>query len=58
LALGPEGGSSYTFSKLFGRQKAFEYIVLGNSITSSQLAKDGLVNKVFTNEETMNVYVS
>lgn len=35
LALGPEGGSSYTFSKLFGRQKAFEYIVLGDSITST-----------------------
>ena len=57
LALGPEGCSSYTFTKLFGKQKAFEYIVLGNKVSGQELVQSGFINKMFNDYSEMENYV-
>ena len=53
IAFGPEGGSSVTFPQIFGRQKAFEILVLGRNYYAKDL-QDSLVLKVFKSELEMN----
>lgn len=46
LGLAPDAGSTYIFSRALGYQKTMEFFLLGNALTSDELATSGLINKL------------
>jgi enoyl-CoA hydratase/carnithine racemase len=51
LGLVPEGASSLLMPRLFGRRRAFEFLVMGHSLNAIEAKELGLVNRVVASEE-------
>lgn len=49
LGLAPDAGSTYTFVRALGYQKAMEFFLMSNPLTASYLAEVGLVNGLSDN---------
>jgi 2-(1,2-epoxy-1,2-dihydrophenyl)acetyl-CoA isomerase len=51
IALIPDAGSTYFYTKLMGYAKAFEYVALNEPITAADAVQSGLVNRVMPESE-------
>lgn len=55
LGLVPEAASSYLLPKLVGHQKAFEILMLGDSVSAQEAQQLGLINHLCEKGETLHL---
>jgi len=50
IGTNPDGGTTWTVSRLLGERRALEWLMLGDSISAEQAASLGLINRVVARE--------
>lgn len=51
IGTNPDGGTTWSVARLLGERRALEWLLLGDSISASQAAGLGLINRVVPREE-------
>jgi len=49
----PEGCSTFTFQKIFGRARTTEILILGRAVTAAEAVACGLVRKTFPSDQLL-----